>query len=224
MAAESEAAREGWVLALCNAGATLLVTPTELTDGGSVVGGSFSDAHEFASCSATQSKSQSAACLTTRAASAVSAVAAVKGSHSVSRLLVREGLSSGSWGAMPIGTGSSLSGLLISGRGIRSTLRKRPSKVHILHNLALEAPWVTRYFALLSAERMLVYVQHEPDAISEPQVRGRCARGRTDKRARTRVRACARGAAPAHLLRPLLRALWRRPPSLSRARCRACSR
>lgn len=179
MAAESDAAREGWVLALCNAGATLHVTPTELTDGGSVVGGSFSDAHEFVSCSATQSKSQSAACLTSRAQSSVSAVAAaVKGSSSGSRLLVREGLSSDSWGAMPIGTGSSLSGLLLSGRGIRSALRKRPSKVHILHNLALEAPWVTRYFALLPAERMLVYVQHEPDAISEPQVR------------RLRVRVC----------------------------------
>mmetsp|Transcript_20329 Transcript_20329/g.48111 ORF Transcript_20329/g.48111 Transcript_20329/m.48111 type:complete len:162 (+) Transcript_20329:2-487(+) len=65
--------------------------------------------------------------------------------------------------------GGGIGGLAGCSCALRGTLLKRPSKVHILHNLELEPPWVGRNFALLPAERLLVYVQHAPDSIAEPQ-------------------------------------------------------
>lgn len=51
------------------------------------------------------------------------------------------------------------------------TLWKRPSKVHIAHDLENEPSWVARHFVLLPNERMLVYVQEKGDELDSPQVR-----------------------------------------------------
>mmetsp|Transcript_19469 Transcript_19469/g.65331 ORF Transcript_19469/g.65331 Transcript_19469/m.65331 type:complete len:232 (+) Transcript_19469:161-856(+) len=204
MAANSEAVREDWIAALTAAGAvvsTALASAMagEEGDGGSVVGGSFADSVDMLP---TPYCAKEGASPTGPVPAAVQAVCAGKGfglatarsgsstSTGCGGSMAHTGSSGGSsvasqqQGGLGAGDGPAPSGPAENGpaqgagpAARTGTLFKRPSKVHIAHDLGNEPPWVARHFSLLPQERLLVYRRDLDATLDEPQVRRPSAEG-----------------------------------------------